>query len=315
RLGLGTNRWGPGDTGTLLLSDAAFPYPEIAWARTFGERFRFVSTTAALHLPEQRWFSGHRIEVAFGSRLRVGVAECAAYRSSAPDLLYVMGLIPYTLVQRLHDRTSTPGTPVTPHRNNIAIAGDFAWRPGHGLRLDGQLLIDDFATESASQPDRIGWLAGLGWSGWVAGGATSARAEMAKVYRWTYAVFYDANLIQDGVPLGYGDGPDVERGRVTVDRDVSPDLRVGVGVDWRRRGASPVGEFWDPDTAETRSAGATLTDPVERRVFPHVRVESLWRDALRSVVRIGALDLQNEANVAGADRRGFAADVSLRARW
>lgn len=314
-VGLGRHRWGAGESGTLLLSDAATPYPQIFFGRTFLSRFRFVATTAALHQPERRYFSAHRLEVRLGRRVTLGFQEAAAYASSSPDLLYTIGIVPYTLVQRILDRSTSPDGDHSEHRNNVLVGGDVVVRLGGGLRVDGELLIDDFATESASQPDRIGYLLGATWAGLAGGRVTEARAEFGKVYRYTYSVFYDANFVHDGVPLGYGLGPDVERIEARIDHDVTDDLRLGAGLEWTRRGASPVGEFWDPDDGQDRSAGATLTPIVEERIFPHARVRTQWRDVLWLFAKLGVLRLESEAHVEGADRTGVFGEVQATARW
>jgi hypothetical protein len=312
--GLLENRWGPGSSGTLLLSDDALAVPGILLGRTFGSRLRVVAVTAALHHPEQRWFSAHRAELRLG-RVTLGLHEAAAYSSSGFDPYYVVGLIPYTLVQRLQDRTTSPGGNVTDHRNNVLVGADLAWRIADGWRADGEFLIDDLATESASQPDRLGYQAGLSWAGDAFGSSARARAEFAKVYRYTYSVFYGANLIHDETPLGYGRGPDVEHAELFGDRDFGPDLALGLGWDWNRRGESPVGEFWDPADDQSRDAASKLSGVVETRSFPHVRVGVTWRDLVTAKAKVGVLDVRNRDHEDGTDEVSAHGRFELRAQW
>jgi len=259
-------------------------------------------------------FAAHRIEIGLGP-VRVGLHEAAAYRADGVELLYAIGVVPYTLVQRWLDRATPPGSSLLPHRNNVLAGMDVVWRVGAGLRADAELLVDDLATESASQPDRIGYQAGLSWAGIAAGQAVDARAEFVKVYRYTYAVFYDADLVLDGVPLGYGNGPDVEHAEVWAERDFSTDLRLGAGVDVTRRGEGAAGEAWDPASGGSRGSGGALSGVVERRVFPHARLRAAWRDAVDLRVKAGALALRNEGHAPGADGTSLHVQAELRAEW
>ena len=312
--GLLENRWGPGSSGTLLLSDDTLAVPGISLARTFGRRLRVIAVTAALHQPEGRWFSAHRAELRFG-RVTLGLHEAAAYSADGIDPYYVVGLIPYTLVQRLQDRTTSVDGNVTEHRNNVFVGADVTWRIADGWRVDGELLVDDLATESASQPDRLGYQAGLSWAGTLLGSSGRARAEFAKVYRYTYAVFYGADLIHDGTPLGYGRGPDVEHGEVFAERDFGPDLTTGIGFEWNRRGESPAGEFWDIDDPQDRGSASKLSGVVETRLFPHVRVAVRWRDVLRLRAELGVLDARNVAHADGEDDVAAHGRFALHAQW
>jgi hypothetical protein len=311
--GLFRHRWGPGSSGTLLLSDAALSYPSLFYAKTFGGRGRFIAQTGALHFPERRWFSAHRFEVVLGRKLRVGLHEAAAYRSEGLDPLYAVGLVPYSLVQRFHDRTADENT--RPHRNNVFIGADVAWRIVEGVRMDAELLVDDLTTETSTQPHRLAFQAGLSWSGNMLGSTADARAEFVKVYRYTYAVFYGANLIHDGTPLGYVDGPDAEHYELFAERDFGLDVRAGAGVDLTRNGEGTPGEFWVPADAQSAHAASVLSGTVETAVFPHLRVRATWRDVAWLAGRLGALRIKNpEHRNIGWDTE-LHGEVELRTQW
>lgn len=324
RAGLATNRWGPGSSGTLLLSDAAMSYPALELSRTFGERARAVALVGTLHEPGgaadasgvsgRLQFAAHRIEIGLGP-VRLGLHEAAAYRADGIELLYAVGVVPYTLVQRWLDRATPPGSSLLPHRNNVLAGMDVVWRAGAGFRADAELLVDDLATESASQPDRIGCQVGVSWSGTARGQAVDARAEFVKVYRYTYAVFYDADLVLDGVPLGYGDGPDVEHAEVWAERDFGMDARLGAGVDLTRRGEGVPGDPWDPGSGGTRGSGGALSGVVERRVFPHLRFRGAWRDVADVRLKAGFLAARNVAHVRGEDDTSLHVQAEARLEW
>lgn len=309
------NRWGEGASGTLMMSDAALAVPGLQFARTLGDRVRVVAFTGALHHPENRWVSAHRVEIAVLPSLRVGLQEAAVYFSSGLDPLYVVGVIPFSMVQRLHDRTASPDESVTPHRNNVFVGIDVAWRPLPGWQVDGELLVDDLATESSSQPDRIGYLGGVAWSGFLLGDTADFRAEFAKVYRYTYSVFYEANLVQDGVPLGYGNGPDVEHAQVHLERDLGRDLRIGFGWERTRKGEGAPGEFWDISDGQTRGSAGRLSGVVERRQFPHARAQAHWRDAVTFRAEVGVLQVDNLRHQPGDDQSSAHGRFAAHVQW
>jgi hypothetical protein len=314
-IGLDRHRWGPGSSGTLLLSDAAPSAPGLYYGRTFGSRARFTAMTASLQAPEHRWVSAHRFEFSLHPRLRIGIQEAAAYFSDGIDVLYAVNLIPYTVVQRILDRTATTGASIAENRNNLMVGADLEWRFLDGWRFDTELLIDEFATESSSQPHRLGGQAGVSWSGGIAGRSADARIEASKVYRATYAVFYGANFIQDDLPTGYFRAPDVEHALAALDVNVSTDLRVGAGMEAQRHGEGRPGDFWDPEDPQSKNAGADLEGVIERVLFPHLRARVTWRDIADVAVRAGVRDINNEGNDDSKDETGFFGDLVARWEW
>jgi hypothetical protein len=261
------------------------------------------------------WFAAHRVDLALGSRLHVGLHEAAAYRADGVELLYAVGVVPYTLVQRLLDRTAAPGGANATQRNNVMTGIDVAWRAGAGVRLDGELLIDDLATESSSQPDRLGYQGGLSWAGTMAGAGADARVEFAKVYRYTYAVFYGADFIQDRTPLGYGLGPDVEHAEAWAERDFGMNARAGLGCELTRKGEGAPGEAWEPVTGGSRESAATLSGVVERHLFPHLRFRGAWRDVAEIRVQVGVLDVANLGHRRGDDETSLHVQAVARVEW
>lgn len=313
--GLFEQRWGPGSQGTLLLSDAAISYPGLFFARNFGTRVRFTAVTGALQMAQRRWFSAHRLELAVTDDLRVALQEGAAYRSSGFDPLYTIGIVPYSLVQRYLDRATSPGESVADHRNNVLAGADVVWRLARGWRIDGEFLVDDFATETATMPHRLAYQAGISWAGHLAGGATSARLEFVKVYRYTYSVYYGANFLQDGVPLGFGAGPDVEQTTAFVDRDFGLDFQLGAGCDWMRSGEGFAGEFWDPDDPQSPSSASALSGIVQTSLFPHARLRAFVRDLAWVNARVGVERTTNAGHVSGAEETSPRGEVDVRWEW
>ena len=144
---------------------------------------------------------------------------------------------------------------------------------------------------------------------------TDARVEFAKVYRWTYSVFYDADLVHDGTPLGYGLGPDVEHAEAWAERDLGMNARAGLGCEWTRKGEGEPGEAWQPGTPGSRDSAAKLSGVVERQIFPHLRFRGAWRDVAELRVQVGALDVQNSEHRSGADATKLHVRAEARIEW
>ena len=178
----------------------------------------------------------------------------------------------------------------------FSAGADLEWRFADGWRLDGEFLIDELATESASQPDRIGLQGGVSWSGGFLGRSADARIEGTKVYRDTYAVFYGANFLQDDIPLGYDRGPDVEHALAYLDVNVSTDLRFGLGMEAQRHGEGRPGDFWDPEDPESQNSGADLEGVIERVLFLAAEDNLNYEGVLRIVdlAKSGVDDLKIE---------------------
>ncbi|NNE44972.1 MAG: hypothetical protein HKN12_12255 [Gemmatimonadetes bacterium] len=148
----------------------------------------------------------------------------------------------------------------------------------------------------------------------MAGSAAEARAEFVKVYRYTYAVFYGADHINDGTALGYGPGNDREHATFWLERDFGTDARFGAGVEWTRQGEGRIGDFWDPADSQSQNAGASLSGVVEKTVFPHARAELRWRDVLTLRARVGAALVDNPGHVPGEDT-SLRGSVETRVQW
>ena len=104
----------------------------------------------------------HRIEFVPVRSLRIGVAEGVRYFSSSIDLLYGLGILPYTLIERIQRRESTTDSARAEARSNVMASADAVFHVTPSVFLYGELLVDDFATEDKTMPDRYAWQAGLG---------------------------------------------------------------------------------------------------------------------------------------------------------
>ena len=83
-------------------------------------RLDLTSLSATLEQAQGEQLAAHRIEWQPREPLRIGVTEAARYRSTGWQPLYLVGAIPYVLVQRLYLQKEPDS--LRAHRNNILTA-------------------------------------------------------------------------------------------------------------------------------------------------------------------------------------------------
>jgi hypothetical protein len=312
-LGLTETRWGPGSTGTLLLSDASIPYGSVRVRLRFAGRLELQTLSGILVQSDHRQLAAHRLALHVTPNLSLGVAEAARYDASSPELLYLLNLLPYTLVERF-SALNRERTPEIDQRNNVMMSFDAVWRFRPGGRVWGEFLLDDFATESNDMPHRMAWQFGAAADGVIGSKPVGALFEYTKVFRFTYAVHYDRNFIFRDDPLGFHRGPDSEHYRLRLRADPAVAWSVALDVEWRRQGEGFLGEAWcrpgQPEPMESvcsppgetfdQWSGLHLTGVIEStlRVTPSVA----WapRDNVRLRAGLGVRSVRNAGHVEGS---------------
>ncbi len=300
RAGRDRHRWGPGVSGTLLLSDRAEPFDFAEQQIRLGEHLRFVALTgitnrlaaaAGANPGRQRYVSAHRLLWTPAQRLSLGFTEGARYQSGNLPLLYALGILPYTLVERLAMQDEPSDSTEDYLRNNVLWSFDVTWRCLAECVVYAEVLADDIAMKSAAMPTRGGFQLGVTyaprWRGWD----WTLGAEFTRVSNYTYSVYYQ-NLCQcnwehQGEPLGFWGGPDVQELLLRCGVCPAPRWSAKAWLRLARKGAGAIGMPWAPgDEACAGSCGWVganadaweLSDPVvnrraggvELRFRPHV---------------------------------------------
>jgi capsule assembly protein Wzi len=225
--------WGPGEEASLLLSKTSAPITGLALrGRIAPLRADAIALSATLDAAGGEQLAAHRLEWQPVDALRLGLAEAARYRAATWQPLYLIGVLPYVLVQRLQTQDEPDSAAVV--RNNVIVSFDAAWRPAPGTRAYGELLIDDLHLGSSRNPDKLAWQLGLEGVGTVRGWRVSWGTEYTRLSRFVYTSAFGRRFAAQDRPLGFPAGPDARRVRV--------------------RGA------WDLSTAWQITAAATRTD-------------------------------------------------------
>lgn len=289
RLGRDRHRWGPGASGTLLLAETAAPFDFVEYQVRLSGGLRFLALTgetnraaggdsASSYAGRVRYLSAHRLQWEVSPRFSLALSEGARYQRGSPPLLYLAGMLPYTLVERLEMQDEPSDTAEDALRNNVLWSVEAAWRPRPGWLLYGELLIDDIATETSEMPSRgglqIGCTLAPRWRGcdWTLG------AELTRVSNYTYSVYYQ-DLCQcdwehQREPLGYAWGPDVAVLLLRAGASPRRDWQARGWMELLHDGSGALGDAWkpassgcnegsDPDCGEVDPW--TLEAPVTRR--------------------------------------------------
>ena len=312
-LGYDTFRWGPGRRGTLLLSDAAGPMGFLLLQGVARGKVGVTGTAlnAVISAADHRYLAAHRIEIEITPRWNLGLAEAARYSSDGIDLLYASGLLPYTVVERIRIREASNDSLRALERSNVMASADVSFRALRALTLYGELLVDDYATENSSMPNRIAYQLGFRSDRPWGARAVHFLGEYTRVRNFTYSVYYGEDYIYRNRPLGYSLGPDAENVFLEAAFDVSRDWQLRWSGDFTNHGAGRLGVPWQPFMGPVSTVGLSGIVEERREVWGDAR----WmpRDNVDVSVGAGFRRIRNEGNVSGADRESwlarFAADL------
>jgi capsule assembly protein Wzi len=306
-------RWGPGRRGTLLLADAAGPMGFLSIQGNVAGRVVGTAVSGILSYAESRMFAAHRLEVAPTPWLSVGLAEAVRYTNSGIDLLYGIGLLPYSLIERIHVREASTDSIRSLQRSNVMASADASVRISPNLTLYGELLVDDFTTEDESMPDRFAWQAGFRSDRPIGGGMIHFLGEYARVRNYTYSVYYDQNFIYRDRPLGYVLGPDVEDVWIEVGYDLSRDWQVRWSGDFINKGEGQLGVAWNPAQGPVSDSGLSGVVEERREVWGDVRW--LPRDNVDLSVGAGYRRRENVNHVSGVTEGAWLARLAAELRY
>ena len=309
QLGRSRWQWGPGEEGTLLLSGTSAPlsglmlHARIAPLHADGYIFN-----ATVEPGRGEQLAAHRLEWQPQGWARLGVSETARYHAGGWQGLYLAGVLPYAIVQRLLDQDAHGATDSL--RNNIMLGFDASACIADGTRLYGELLLDDLHAHSAAFPNKYGFQTGIDGTGDVSGTRLSWNAEYTWLSRYVYTSYFGRVYSAQDAPTGFPTGPDARRLRARVTWDPSADWQLSAIATRTNHGEGslltpfvPGQQVPDVGTLQgvverTRSLEGSLRYWPASGVDVSVRAGRVWTDAA--------------AHVAGAGVRAWTAALSVR---
>lgn len=219
-LGKNNNRWGPGRTGALALSDYATSYDQIKLsARFWKARFTYVHGFLRQYPPltdreyvvngvtrkifSNKFLAAHRLEVRPWWWLQVGLHETVIYGERNVELAYLNPINFYRSAEHfLGDR------------DNSMMGMDVELRPRQDIRLYAELLLDDFSVSRVGDNwygNKTAWLAGLHLTNPLGFGRSDFRFEYVRLEPYVYTHTFPINVYQNyGTTLGHWAGPNAD---------------------------------------------------------------------------------------------------------
>ena len=235
-LGRSFLRWGPGHTGTLLLSDYARPLDQFS-VDFFYKWLRFSFVTASLNTMSDstvanRYFSAHRLDLTLSKNLRFGISEAVLYGGPNTSVQFPF----HNPVIFLHGIILNGPT----HGNSLGSI-DFSYYPIRNLHFYGEILIDDIQLEKSSpvdlEPTEWGLQLGIQFS--KAG--LFLQSEYVRIANRTYnTVEFWERYTHRNDPIGYYSGNDFDHFYLRGNYWLKPCFRVQAKFQHIRQGEGRV---------------------------------------------------------------------------
>lgn len=268
--GLASFRWGPGRSGSLVMSGRVPPMPVVGYALDRGgvSYMRF----AGLMEPEQsRRILGHRLEYRPSEWLHLAISETAILSGDASSIMYwpFPGLPLYALqrVAYQRDRSQSAkininlGLEARMYIEPFLLEHGWATRigtlsaPGDSgsaqAELYGELFIDDaqgHLPDRKTIPDLVGGLAGLDMPIVVGDQRFWLNVEYVAIANHVYSTRNaDSDYVFRNMGIGHPLGPDADMIVATVSFQPEAGTKILFRGSVERHGEGRIGDPWTPE--------------------------------------------------------------------
>ncbi len=251
----GRNRWhwGPGQEGSLVLSRTSPALMGIVFrAHHQALRADGIALNATLAQASGEQLAAHRIEWQLSDGVRMGITEAARYKATTWQPLYLIGFIPYVLVQRLEVQGEPDSSAVL--RNNVVMSFDAAWRVAEGTKVYGELLLDDIHARSGKYPNKFAYQFGWEGAGLIHGQRVTWGGEWTRVSRFVYTSYFGRSYVVEGKSIGFPTGPDARRIRVRAGWDPGTDWTLFAIATHNDKGENNLDEPFIPGSGTIQSS-------------------------------------------------------------
>ncbi len=247
---------------------------------------------------ENRFFAGHRLDVHFNEQLRVGLFETVIFGGPGRQIeLYYLNPIIFFHGSQLNDGAD----------DNTFLGLDFDYLPVNGVRLYGQLLVDDIQIENKSQgdqePNEIGILLGTHWVN--AFKNTDIKTSYTRVTSRTYNQGNSRNrYLHDGELLSAALGNDYDQWSLSVVRWFSKAMNAGINFGLTRQGEGAVADVW---TTPWLNVTGDYNEPfptgsVEKTARLGLSLKGFFGKYLFAEIESGLNEITNFENSAGINK-------------
>ncbi len=196
--------WGSGNFEQLAVSSQNEPLDLIQFSFEF-EKFRLTSFHGNLLGNEtQRYLAGHRLDFAFWKKFQFGVYETLTYGGRDVELGYVNPFLLFHIMEHQYG-----------DRDNNVLGFDFSWLPGAGVRIYGELFVDDFSFNKSPFTywgNKLAYLIGGHWAQPLGLRTVELFGSYTRVDPWVYTHHLDHNIYYHySASIGSKLGPNADR--------------------------------------------------------------------------------------------------------
>ncbi|HEY2954303.1 MAG TPA: hypothetical protein VGK89_03510 [Candidatus Eisenbacteria bacterium] len=309
QLGRSRWHWGPGEEAALTLSRTSPALTGFAMrGRLPALRLDASALSATLRPAGGEQLAVHRLEWQALPSLRLGVTEMARYRSETWQPLYLSGVVPYILLQRIatQDEPDSAGA----NRNNVVAAADAAWRVAPGTRIYGELLVDDLQARTGKVPNKLAFQLGLEGAGPLGRTRVTWGTEYTRLSRFVYTSFFGRTFEAQGRPIGFFTGPDARRVRVRGGLDLGADWQVRAAGALTDQGESGLDQPFVPGSPRVESLD--FLGVIERTRELELGVRWWPASGVDMALAGGYRWIDNQAHIEGRDDRSAFGSLELR---
>ncbi len=237
RLELGRDEfvWGPGYSGSVMLSDAAAALDHLQLSASY-QNFKFLSFVSLLSRwgLKQRLLAGQRLELSFAQRLTLGGAMLAVSSWDEYQPSQLGGLLNPLIPLYFTEANSG-------HEGNFLVGWDAVlYLPR--TKLYAQLFLDNYEFNARrSAPNATASQMGLYWAPNL---PVAWRLEYTRIMPFTYYNHIHSLLYDNyGASLGHPLGPDADQALLVTSLIPSAKLQFNLAADFTRRGYHNRGDY------------------------------------------------------------------------
>ncbi|HIM11292.1 TPA: hypothetical protein EYM26_10855 [Candidatus Poribacteria bacterium] len=239
--------WGTGRRHSVGISDNSPPFDLILISSNFSS----VRGTAFISKLDRMWhqdtrryladryLSGHRLDWRLSDRIELGISEIVLYGGDARGLewYYLNPILPYYASQFNADTQKEGLT----RNDNVMLLFEGAVRPIKGLRIYGELFVDDFSYIGHGDPNDLAFLTGIIWNNLLKSQRLSLVSEYVRVNRWTYTHLVEENQYTHfGSIIGHRIGNDADQLYLEANYWLNADTRLALFCQFNRNGEANV---------------------------------------------------------------------------
>jgi hypothetical protein len=231
RMALG---WGPAPLGSELSFDEAAGGFDALQVSFVWLKARFTKVVGSLDAGHS--IVGTRMDIPYRPNLRFGFGETIVM-DGTPYIPYILHPIPIGINPPLMAQFRLPRGIV----DNFDLTADMDWVPEPGVRVFGEVFLDDLTipTPTVDLPSKWGATGGFHI---VHDDGSSVQGLYTIMLNWTYTETTALNLALRGLPLGHVLGPDFDL--IHLRWMSSPPPANSTWVAYVRKGPGKVGVIW-----------------------------------------------------------------------